>query len=233
MTFVAHGSPDERLDQWSRNPGRRPFPTAAPMSFFNRFGFWFLMQVILFVDVLIFTVGYLVESRRLGNEIRSVDPTIVGWAAALGVLSANQSVDRTGYSDQPLPFSAVRKSDAALDVEPVAPDSDGNLRECLGSLGAQGQQLDASRNRSAWSVFGSEAPGLRMQEHGVVDRAAPVVTAAFDQALFNGLLALGSVFAWTMLYFLRAVTEDHLRGVDSEYADYAAKVRYRFIPGLI
>jgi len=37
-----------------------------------------------------------------------------------------------------------------------------------------------------------------------------------------------------MLYALRAVTEeDHLRGVDDEYAAYADKVRYRFIPGVV
>jgi protein-S-isoprenylcysteine O-methyltransferase Ste14 len=32
---------------------------------------------------------------------------------------------------------------------------------------------------------------------------------------------------------LRALTEeDHLRSVDGEYATYAAKVRFRFIPGV-
>ena len=53
------------------------------LTLFNRHGFWVVMQTIFFVDVLIFTVGYLIESRRLGNEIRSVDPTLLGWAAAL------------------------------------------------------------------------------------------------------------------------------------------------------
>ena len=38
---------------------------------------------------------------------------------------------------------------------------------------------------------------------------------------------------WSTLYVLRALTEeDHLRSVDSEYAAYAEKVRYRFIPGV-
>ena len=46
---------------------------------FNAHGFWFLFQLILFLDVLFFTVGYLVEHPALGNEIRSVDPRR-GWA---------------------------------------------------------------------------------------------------------------------------------------------------------
>jgi hypothetical protein len=53
------------------------------LHLFNQHGFWFLMQLFFFVDVLVFSMGYLVESPRLGNEIRSVDPTLLGWAAAL------------------------------------------------------------------------------------------------------------------------------------------------------
>jgi protein-S-isoprenylcysteine O-methyltransferase Ste14 len=52
-------------------------------TLFDRHGYWFAMQAILLVDVLLFTLGYLVESRRAGNQIRSVDPTLLGWTAAL------------------------------------------------------------------------------------------------------------------------------------------------------
>ena len=45
--------------------------------------FWLLLHLILFVDVLVFTFGYLVELPRLGNQIRSVDPSPIGWAVAL------------------------------------------------------------------------------------------------------------------------------------------------------
>ena len=45
--------------------------------------FWFALQFILFFDVLVFTFGYLVELPRLKNQIRSVDPHWIGWAAAL------------------------------------------------------------------------------------------------------------------------------------------------------
>ena len=62
----------------------------------------------------------------------------------------------------------------------------------------------------------------------------PIVSAAFGHSNWEGIQALGSVIGWSMLYVLRAVTEeDHLRGVDGDYAAYAAKVRYRFIPGIV
>src|SRR5690242_17252425 len=53
----------------------------AEMNFrqmFDAHGFWFTIQAILFVDMFIFTIGYLVETPRLRNEIRSVDPTFIG-----------------------------------------------------------------------------------------------------------------------------------------------------------
>ena len=53
------------------------------LATFNAHGFWFALQVILLVDVGFFTVGYLVELPALKNEIRSVDPTLLGWLVAL------------------------------------------------------------------------------------------------------------------------------------------------------
>ena len=42
--------------------------------------------------------------------------------------------------------------------------------------------------------------------------SAPAVSVAFGLSLTDGLQSVGSVLAWTMLYVLRAVTEeDHLR----------------------
>jgi protein-S-isoprenylcysteine O-methyltransferase Ste14 len=64
--------------------------------------------------------------------------------------------------------------------------------------------------------------------------SVPTVSAALEKSLVTGLIAAASVVAWTMLYALRALTEeDHLRKVDGAYDAYAAKVRYRYIPGLI
>jgi protein-S-isoprenylcysteine O-methyltransferase Ste14 len=64
--------------------------------------------------------------------------------------------------------------------------------------------------------------------------ALPVLSGAFTQSLFDGLTVVATVMGWSLLYVLRAVTEeDHLRSVDGEYAAYAARVRYRFIPGMI
>src|SRR5688572_13877063 len=45
--------------------------------------FWAIFQLILFIDTLLFTLGYIVEIPALDNRIRSVDPTFFGWFICL------------------------------------------------------------------------------------------------------------------------------------------------------
>lgn len=201
---------------------------------FDRFGYWFLMQVILFVDVLIFTVGYLVESRRLGNEIRSVDPTLVGWAAALLCYP---------------PFNIVTAKILGAQVSDFPQFEDPGWHIALNLLLLTLMALYAS----ASVALGLKASNLT--HRGIVARgpyavvrhpayvcknmawwigSAPLVSVALSRGWLDGLLSLASVFGWTMLYVLRALTEeDHLRRVDGAYAAYTQRVRYRFVPGLI
>jgi protein-S-isoprenylcysteine O-methyltransferase Ste14 len=37
---------------------------------------------------------------------------------------------------------------------------------------------------------------------------------------------------WSLLYFLRAITEERHLGNDPDYREYCKKVRYRFVPGV-
>ena len=42
-----------------------------------------ILHFIFFLDVAMFLFGYCIEHPRLGNEIRSVEPTVLGWFVAL------------------------------------------------------------------------------------------------------------------------------------------------------
>ena len=50
---------------------------------FFPYGYFAIFHGLFVVDVLLFAVGYGVEHPWLGNEIRSVEPTLLGWLAAL------------------------------------------------------------------------------------------------------------------------------------------------------
>jgi protein-S-isoprenylcysteine O-methyltransferase Ste14 len=204
------------------------------LGWFDRVGYWFLLQVILFVDVFFFTVGYLVESRRLGNEIRSVDPTLIGWTAALVCYP---------------PFNLVtsRLLGGTVSDFPEFDDPTMHLALNLALLTLMAIYASAS------AALGLKASNLT--HRGIISRgpyavirhpayicknmawwigSVPLIITAFEHSAFEGLRAAGSMAAWSGVYALRALTEeDHLRRVDGAYAEYAAKVRYRFIPGLI
>jgi len=204
------------------------------LEMFNRHGFWLTIQIILVVDLGLFTIGYLVELPRLKNEIRSVDPTLLGWAAALLCYP---------------PFNALTGRILGSNVSDFPRFDDPTAHLALNLL-----LLALMAAYASASVFlGLKASNLT--HRGIVSRgpyalvrhpayacknmawwigSAPLVSLAFSQSLLAGLAALASVVGWSLLYVLRALTEeDHLRSVDGDYAAYATRVRYRFVPGLV
>jgi protein-S-isoprenylcysteine O-methyltransferase Ste14 len=58
-----------------------------PASFPNSFDYFYqlVFSSIFFVDTAIFAFGYLVETHWLDNSIKSIEPTLFGWVAALSV----------------------------------------------------------------------------------------------------------------------------------------------------
>src|SRR5947208_1452831 len=53
------------------------------LTAFNTHGYLLAFKTLLMVDVAFFTVGYVIEIPALGNEIRTVDPTVSGWLVCL------------------------------------------------------------------------------------------------------------------------------------------------------
>jgi protein-S-isoprenylcysteine O-methyltransferase Ste14 len=207
---------------------------ASLLSIFDRFGYFFLMQVILFIDVFFFTVGYLVESPRLDNEIRSVDPTLLGWAAALmcyppfNFLTAHVlGTQRSDFPQFDDPTVHMALNLLLLTLMAIYASASAALGLKASNLTHRGIVA-----RGPYAVI--RHPAYTCKNMAWWIGALPVVGAAFRTSLTAGLISAASIVAWTSLYLLRALTEeDHLRKVDGEYAAYAAKVKYRFIPGVI
>ena len=203
-------------------------------SLFDRFGFWFLLQVIFFVDVIVFTVGYLVESPRLGNEIRSVDPTLIGWAAALMCYPPFNLVTVAVLGSQNEDFPQFDNTTVHMTMNLLLLALMATYASASVALGLKASNLTHRGivARGPYAIVRHPAYVCKNMAWWI--GSVPLVTAAFNRSLFGGLLSAGAVVGWTLIYALRALTEeDHLRRVDGAYAEYAAKVRYRFVPGLI
>lgn len=204
------------------------------LRLFNQHGFWFLMQLFLFVDVLVFTVGYLVESRRLGNEIRSVDPTLLGWAAALMCYPPFNGLTGSFLGSVATEFPKFDDATTHVLLNVLLLVLMGGYALSSLALGFKASNLTHRGIVSKGMYALVRHPAYTCKSLAWLIGSIPALSVAFAQSLGDGLQAGASAVGWVMIYMLRALTEeDHLRSVDAEYAAYAESVRYRFIPGVI
>jgi protein-S-isoprenylcysteine O-methyltransferase Ste14 len=213
--------------------GSTGLASADGLTWFDRYGFWLALQSILFVDVCLFTIGYLIEADRLGNRIRSVDPTVLGWAAALLCYPPFNAVTGAVLGSQHEDFPQF----ANATVHVLA---NGTIIVLMAVYAAASVALGLKASNLTHRGIVSSGPYALVRHPAYTCKniawwigSVPLVSLAFDRGVVEGLMALASVVGWTLLYVLRALTEeDHLRRVDGDYAAYAARVRHRFIPGL-
>nr|WP_316640483.1 hypothetical protein [uncultured Roseateles sp.] len=222
------------VNGWSHGALLLTGPADDWLLLFNRHGYWLALQLLLLVDVAAFTLGYLIELPRLGNTIRSVDPSWLGWGAALLCYPPFNGLTQVLLGSQLSEFPHFDNPTIHLVM---------NLLLLLLMAGYAASSLALGLKASNLTHRGIVARGpyalVRHPAYVCKNLAwligsMPALAMAFGQSTLTGLQALGSVLGWAALYLLRALTEeDHLRGVDGDYAAYAARVRYRFIPGLI
>jgi protein-S-isoprenylcysteine O-methyltransferase Ste14 len=197
--------------------------------------FWACFQLILFVDTLLFTLGYIVETPALRNRIRSVDPTFFGWAICLacyppfndftGRFLEWQSSDFPQFQNDALHFAANISLLLALAIYSWASLALGFKASNLTNRGIVGHgpyafvrhPAYAAKNLAWWI---GALPTLYLAFSGNNPRQAAYA-----------LLALAG---WTTIYALRALTEErHLLLGNNGYAEYMARVPWRFIPRVI
>jgi protein-S-isoprenylcysteine O-methyltransferase Ste14 len=200
---------------------------------FNSHGFWFLFQVILFMDVVFFTIGYLIEHPVLKNEIRSVDPTWLGWGVTLICYP---------------PINGITAQVLGGNVEYFPQFADPRVHIGVNGLLLVLMAIYASAS-VALNLKGSNLTHRGIISHGpyryirhpayICKNIAwwlgtlPALFVAWERSAWDAFIVVGGAAAWTAVYTLRALTEeDHLKSVDGEYAVYCQKVRYRFIPGV-
>jgi protein-S-isoprenylcysteine O-methyltransferase Ste14 len=207
----------------------------AGRALFDASLFWMLFQCILFVDTLLFTLGYIVEVPALRNRIRSVDPTFFGWFICLacyppfndftGRFLQWQSSDFPYLENDYFHFAANLVVLAAMAIYSWASVALGFKASNLTNRGIV--------SRGPYSVVRHPAYAAKNLAWWIGCLPAFIVWFGSGDAS----AALYSVFAmagWTAIYVLRAITEErHLLMAGNGYAEYMQRVRWRFVPGLI
>lgn len=196
--------------------------------------FWACFQLILFVDTLLFTAGYLIELPALRNRIRSVDPTFFGWFICLACYPPFneftmrflpwQSSDFPFFSNDTVHFAVNIALLVALAIFSWASIA----------LGFKSTNLTNRGIVTHGPYRYVRHPAYLAKNIAWWLGALPVLAMMASTGNLAGLAAsLFALCGWSVIYALRAITEErHLLMIDNGYAEYARRVRWRFLPGI-
>lgn len=202
--------------------------------FFNRYLFWLIFSLILFVDTIYFSFGYLVESDWLGSKIRSVEPTLLGWLVAvlcyppfnILVMLIFPWQSQNGVNDFSSPIT-----NSILNVLIII------LMGIYGwatlALGSKASNL-TNRGTVSRGPYGYvRHPAYISKNLSWWIGAFPAIQTTFNHNTGQFFFILICLLGWSFLYYLRAVTEERHLGMDPDYRKYCKMVKWRFIPGVI
>jgi len=189
---------------------------------FNSFVYPFALSTIFFLDTLVFSFGYSIESKKLKSKVRSVEPTLFGWVVAIicyppfnNIMSwylpwgANEhvyfgSINTTFYMR--LLFLALF----------------GIYLWATFALGPKSSNL-TNRGTVSWG------PYKYVRHPAYISKNLVWWLSAIPAMSFSVFISL---CMWSFIYFLRAITEERHLMQDREYQEYVKKVKYRFVPKL-
>ena len=181
----------------------------------------FVVALFIFIDVIIFAVGYLVELPQLKNTIRTVEPTLFGWAICLICYP---------------PFNHI--AFATID-EPFAN---------LSSVYVPGRRVGEVLITLLWAIYVWATIALCFKSSNLTNRGivkdgpyryirhpayVSKVALWLVTALFLGSMNPVMVVAMMLVYSLRAWTEERHLSMDPDYLEYKKEVPWVALPRII
>lgn len=183
----------------------------------------FLFTMMFTIDTLIFTIGYAFESRKLGNFVKSVEPTFFGWFVTLICYPPFNSLAGTYVPWGANDYVSFWNPTFTLIFRIVLILLLVIYTWASLSLGLKASNLT---NRGIVSKF----PYSIVRHPAYISKN--LIWWITLLPIMNWPFFLG-MFFWSTIYYFRAVTEEKHLGQDLDYQIYSQKVKYRFIPFLI
>jgi protein-S-isoprenylcysteine O-methyltransferase Ste14 len=189
-----------------------------------------LIPLIVAADVTVGTAGYITSTRIMGTHIIRTDPTVLGWIVAL---ICYPPFDKLFDLGKLLPVENIWPQDFAR-AFPIA-----SIICCIVTL--------LLWSGYTWATFTFGLRFSNLTNRGTIDFGpyAVIRHPAYAMKTFCWWVTLIPVFVLhqqslvyaipalaviTIIYILRAITEERNMSVDPQYLEYKKKVRWRFIP---
>jgi protein-S-isoprenylcysteine O-methyltransferase Ste14 len=195
------------------------------INFFNNHFYGLALATIFLIDTGFFAFGYLFEASWLKNKIRSVDTSFFGWFVALACYPP--------FTDVIAKWAPWHTNDYARFGSPETTFAVRILLLLL-LIGYVSASVSLGTKCSNLTNRGIVTSG----PYSIVRHPAYICKNLFwwivliPTILYTPMAIFGMAF-WTFMYFLRAVTEERHLIKDADYQAYCAKVKWRFVPGLI
>lgn len=193
----------------------------------NILNFYFPLYIsaIFTLDTIIFSSGYLFESPALKNVVRSVEPTALGWISAL--------VCYGPFFDTFTRFAGALPQDFADFGSTTSNITAGLLTLILFSIYvwasiALGFKASNLTNRG----IVSKGPYKYVRHPAYISKNLGWWLASIPLIKMFGIIAIINLTVWSLVYFIRALTEERHLMQDPDYITYMRKVKYMFIPGI-
>ena len=180
-------------------------------------------------------MGYIVETPALRNRIRSVDPTFFGWAICLACYPPFNDFTSRFLPWQSSDFPRFQQTTVHFIANVTLLVALAMYSWASVALGFKASNLTNRGIVSHGPYAVVRHPAYAAKNLAWWIGALPNLYLVFSGGdLRQAAIALISLCGWTMIYLLRAITEErHLLLGNNGYAEYMQQVRWRFIPGVI
>jgi len=184
-----------------------------------------ILYIILSIDTFIFSLGYLFESSKLKNVVKSVEPTAFGWLIAVICYPPinGLSGDVLGWYTSDFGDFGNVKINITMSVLSIL-----LFMVYLWATVALGLKSSNLTNRGI--VYKGPYKYVRHPAYAAKNLSWWIMGVPFIAKY--GLIAIISLIAWSAIYFLRALTEERHLTQDPDYVEYTKKVKYMFFPGI-
>lgn len=187
-------------------------------------GYWMLFNLILFIDVAFFALAYSVEHPALKNDIRSVEPTVLGWAVALicyppfnGMTNQMLGWYSSDYPQISIAWLQYLSGITLLVLMTIY------LWATL-ALNIKASNL-THRGIVTWGPYRfMRHPAYVCKNLAWWIGALPILAVQWQRGFDFFIYAVFCVFAWSVIYYLRAITEERHLGMDPDYQAYMKRV---------
>ena len=199
------------------------FLTLFEMDIFLTFTFPFLFYLFLSIDTFYFVFGYLIESEKLNNKIKSVDTTFLGWFFAL--------ICYPPYNFLTTQLIGWHSNDFATSQN-ILLNYYSSIFAILFFLFYVIATINLGKRSSNMTNRGIVDFGIYkfVRHPAYISKNIAWLIMGIPFIMNFGYIAVLSLIGWSFIYFMRALTEERHLGKDINYIKYKKKVKYMFIP---